>query len=347
MKTPVYFYCPSETVVASVPERVEHYWAWINAILVNNPVILADGARCNWDGPYSWTIQTFMHLRESGIRCELRSQIPSRGIIISHSDFWPTDAHPSNEQFFVEIKPDRDKKLRSAQFTICQSQYDPILKSLAAILQRVSVIGYWPQPSLVPRATTSRSIRNAAFIGNRESFLDRKDLLISELHKRNILLHFPPRQIWHDYSKIDLVIAVRDPSSFLPSAARHKRAERKPPNKLINAWLAEVPAILSPEPSYLALKKSNLDFLEASNVSEVLDAIDSEVLDAIVKLTSSPDLYKKMVANARNRGADYGTNAITSQWRCLLKQRVEPLYRKWLERPAERLCHDLVTRLFA
>jgi hypothetical protein len=338
MKSSVYFYCPSEKIVRAVPDRVEDYWAWINDILPNDAVLLSDGVKCTWDGPYSWTIQTYMYLRRAGLGCELLNEIPRSGIVISHSDFWPPDAYPKREQFFVEIKPDRGKKLRSPQFIICQSQYDPIFDGPTSKMDRAAVIGYWPQPGLIRRTNAyDRPIRTAAFIGNRENFLNQKDLLASELAKRNITFRFPPRAQWNDYSAIDLVIAVRDPSSFLPSAKVHKRVERKPPNKLINAWLAGVPAILSPEPSYLFLKKSRLDFLEASNVNEVFRAVD--------ELISSPELYQKMVENAEVRAADYGIDSVVWQWKNLVEERLDPLYREWRAKPATRLFHRLMTRL--
>jgi hypothetical protein len=171
-------------------------------------------------------------------------------------------------------------------------------------------------------------------VGNPESLLTQKDLLISELACRGVAFQCPPRKLWHDYSAIDLVIAVRDPSAFLPSAARHKWVERKPPNKLINAWLAQVPAILSPEPSYLMLKKSHLDFLEARNLEETLSAVD--------ELICSPELYCKMVENSRRRAADYGIASVVRQWKALLDEKLLPLYRMSLagrlfQRPPARL----------
>lgn len=337
MKHTVYFYCPSSKIVDSVPKCVEDYWAWINDILPAQAILLPDGHRCTWAGPYSWTIQTFMHLRQAGVDCKMSSEIPPNGIIISHSDFWPPNVYPSRTQFFVEIKPDRMKRLSSAQFTICQSQFDPFLRSWASRLDRVVAIGYWPQPSLIPRTKQGTSpIRTAAFMGNPESFLHKKDLLQSGLANRGISFVIPDRRQWNDYSAIDLVIAVRDPSAFLPCAEPHRRVERKPPNKLINAWLAETPAILSPEPSYLRLKLSCLDFMEARNVDEVLRAVD--------ELTCSDERYQRMVENARIRGASYGVDAVVAQWKTLLDKKLIPLYRKWLKRPTVRILHQFVAR---
>jgi hypothetical protein len=338
MKSTVYFYCPSEKIVRGVPNRAEDYWAWINQVLPNDAILLSDGLKCTWDGPYSWTIQTYMNLRQAGLGCELLSEIPPSGIVISHSDFWPPNAYPKRKQFFVEIKPDRGKKLHTPQFTICQSQYDPIFDDPTLKVSHAAVIGYWPQPGLIRRANTrGRLIRTAAFMGNRENFLSQKDLLASELAKRNIMFRFPPRSQWNDYSDIDLVVAVRDQSSFLPSAKVHKRVERKPPNKLINAWLARVPAILSPEPSYLLLKKSRLDFLDASDINEILKAVD--------ELISSPELYQKIVQNAEMRAADYGIDSVVEQWKNLIDKRLDPLYRQWQAKPLARIFHRAMMRI--
>jgi hypothetical protein len=48
--------------------------------------------------------------------------------------------------------------------------------------------------------------------------------------------------MWHDYSTDDLVLAVRD--------LTEKDALVKPASKLVNAWIAGVPALLGPEPAF-------------------------------------------------------------------------------------------------
>jgi hypothetical protein len=70
-----------------------------------------------------------------------------------------------------------------------------------------------------------------------------------------------PRQHWHDYSDVDVVVAVR---SF---------DHNDPPSKFHNAWHAGVPAVLR-ESAYQANRKRDLDYLEVSSADDVMLIVD-------------------------------------------------------------------------
>jgi len=308
------FYCPSKALVAAVPSRIADYWQWINEVIPAHPAKLPPGEFgefCLWHGPYSWTVQTWIHLRENEFECDLVSEIPDEGIIISHSDFWPTTLRPSSNQFLVEIKPDRNQNLRQAQFVLVQSAHDPLLREDIGRSGRVAVVPYWPQPSLIRRdSRRSTQVRQACFLGNGASFLSDVEVLTTRLEKIGILFKMPPRALWNDYSEVDLVIAVRDQAAFSSTCLADTNVLRKPPNKLINAWLAEVPAILSPEPSYLDLRLSSLDFVDAKTVKEIVTAAERLKVDG--------DLYNRMIDNGRKRAAGFGSHEIVANWISIL-----------------------------
>jgi len=237
--------------------------------------------------------------------------MPDEGIIISHSDFWPPTLRPSSNQFFVEIKPDREQVLREAQFVLVQSAHDPLLSDDIGRSRSVAVVPYWPQPSLIRRDSRRLTqVRQACFFGNRASLLSDVEELTTGLEKLGILFKMPARVLWNDYSEVDLVIAVRDQAALSGTGLAHTHVLRKPPNKLINAWLAEVPAILSPEPSYLDLRLCNLDFVDATTVDEIITAAE--------RLKADDALYSRMIDNARKRAAGFDSREIVAKWISIL-----------------------------
>src|SRR5436309_1927650 len=71
------------------------------------------------------------------------------------------------------------------------------------------------------------------------------------------------------------------------------RSTNKPASKLVNAWLAGVPALLGPEIAYRELRRSELDYCEVSSLAEAQAAVD--------RLLGDPGLYNAMVENGRAR----------------------------------------------
>ena len=264
-----------------------------------------------------------MQLQKHGIECELVSSIPEAGVILSHSDFWPSSVRPSATQLFVEIKPDRQKIVRYAQMTVVQSSLDPLLNSHLARAGRVEVVNYWPQPGLIPRdPNRADGIKAAGFFGNKESFLREVVKLHSELASIGLSFTMVPRSLWNDYSQVDLIIAVRNNSAFLSKAVRpHLRVELKPPNKLTNGWLAGVPSILSPEPSYLQLRRSKADFIIASTIDDIVSAAKH--------LKDNRLAYLEMRNNCGIRATEFGAAMVREQWKGLIEEKLVPAYRRW------------------
>jgi glycosyltransferase involved in cell wall biosynthesis len=119
----------------------------------------------------------------------------------------------------------------------------------------------------------------------------------------------PGQLAWHDYSRLDVVIALRPPARGL--------YPEKPASKLVNAWRAGVPAILGPEYAYRELRRSALDYLEAAS--------PAEVREAVVRLARDPTLYRAMVENGLRRAPEFSFEATTRRWASLLLETQPPL----------------------
>jgi hypothetical protein len=201
--------------------------------------------------------------------------------------------------------------VKVAQWVIEQNE-------LAPDSGRRRFLPHWPQPGLVARdsARGERVARVAYFgrTGALPAWLSEPSF-IAALQEQGVALEIRDRA-WHDYHDVDLVLACRD--------ERPSMLVLKPATKLVNAWLAGVPALLADEPAFRALRESELDYVAASGPEDVLAAVRRLQVDS--------ERYRGMIANGRRRAAAYSNAAVTARWMNLLTGEILPDYRSWLAR---------------
>jgi hypothetical protein len=103
---------------------------------------------------------------------------------------------------------------------------------------------------------------------------------------------------WYDYRDADVLVAVRHLSPAY--------ADSKPASKLVNAWMAGVPALLGPESAFRDLRESAYDYLEVRSADEVLAAIRW--------LKEHPGVYREMVRNGLARARAFAVDRLTASW---------------------------------
>lgn len=163
----------------------------------------------------------------------------------------------------------------------------------------------WPQPGIIPRSANRTGIHSIGFFGDARKNLSpafQTAEFIRALETLGLRLIIQGKQRegvkWNDYAELDLVIAVRDiPDSHL---------RLKPVNKLVNAWLAGVPALMGQEPALRAIQQNDLDYFPVNTPADALAAIK--------KLQSTPNLYPAMVAHGHKRALDFDDNAVAKKW---------------------------------
>lgn len=277
--------------------------------------------KCFGSGISVWIIQTYLRVNKTGLPVKLSSEAPSDGIVIVHAD----DLHTyfssprfSNKCLIVCVRADRKPQIY-ADFEIVQN-IESSIKCTRAIY-----MPHWPQPALLPRKE-SRGTNvlkivfkgagaecNTMFFSSEWSdFLAENGLqwVLDEAGWHGATIREYREVAWNDYSDADLVIAIRKNQTIL--------YDNKPASKLINAWLAGVPAILGPEVAYRELRRSEFDYIEASTLNEVMVAV--------VKLKNDPNLYNKMVENGRKRGADYSADVLVKKWSQLIYNDLASFY---------------------
>lgn len=346
VKPPIRFYVPVPELLAEAPQSSREYWPWISDALTRLSMSESHSRwAATWIGPYNWTIQSCLYLREAGLDCQLTSTLPETGIVVTHTDFLPTGLIPSSEQFFVALKPDRLLRRRFANFIIVQNERDPLCAGWPSVLLPSAFVRYWPQPGLVGRDPSREDrFETICFMGNRNNFLPEVDALRTKIRELGLTWLMPERGAWHDYSRMDAVVAVRPPETVTANAMPFGW-NRKPASKLCNAWLAGVPAILSPDSAFRDLRRSRLDFIEAQTIEDIVQVL--------VQLKRNPSLRRAMIENGHLRAREFSTARIAGAWKSLFQEEVFPAYARWARSRwrqewfsvSRRLLHDFKSEI--
>ena len=266
-------------------------------------------------GAQTSTIQVAGCLRAAGYECALVNCIEKPGIYLVHPDSYRPEVFDRPDVFLVSIRNDRAPNPDAH----CEIVQNP--NGVSTDEQRPAFfVPYYPQRGLVPRDHRRRrdTFRTIAYDGRCHNLapelLDESFQNWMGEHGLELVTRFSPQQ-WGDYAEVDAVIAIRD---------FQNPWHQKPANKLVNAWLAEVPALLGPESAFRFYRRSDLDYFEINS--------PARLREVLLELKSNSDLVHRMRANARARQEEVGFESVTRCWIDTLDRCIKPLARAWFSR---------------
>ncbi|HEY9694670.1 MAG TPA: hypothetical protein V6D15_20910 [Oculatellaceae cyanobacterium] len=298
---PIYFYIPKEYYPKSIPKSANEDWKGFGI------------------GIYAWTLQTYLHLQANNFPCKLTDTLPDEGIVLIHRN--------SFTAFQQQIKP--GKKL----LLIClKAEWEPYPYAQLHVVQNPLetkyiadsyYIPHWTQPGLIKRdRTRDDKFENIAFFGFPENLAPELTQPSWQAKLQDLGLNWyaaTNRDLWNNYSTIDTILAVR---SFDPTSRYLSRNYiSKPATKLYNAWCAGVPAILGYESAFQAERQSELDYLEVSSLTDVIDAIQ--------RLRDDYKLRQAMVENGDLRAEKIKPDKTVAKWHNFLTNVAIPAYNRW------------------
>jgi hypothetical protein len=182
-----------------------------------------------------------------------------------------------------------------------------------------TLIRHWPQPGLIGRDPGRGShigrlgyvgpVENLARVFRTNEFRDQLKQLGVELVIRD-----DPRH-WHDFSDLDLYLAVRDWPWHL--------IRTKPATKLAHAWLTGVPGLLGSEPAYRYYGQDGIDYFEVTTPEDVVAVVR--------RLKEEPGLYDSVRQHGFVKAAEHSEEAVIRQWIAVLKGPVYEHFKRWKE----------------
>lgn len=268
-----------------------------------------------------WIPHTYVRLRHAGHNVLIDNRPPGSGIAVVFA---------GDMRRFLSQAPRRRRPLivcAQADRLVPEADLADVIvqhNGLRANGRRRFFIPNWPQGGLIRRdPSREASVRTISYKGNPENlheaflspqwerFLENRGIQFvvdADMHEDDprltvdSFITFGSATRWNDYSDSDATLSVRPHSRDL---YRHK-----PAVKLVNAWRAGVPALLGPEHAFRELRRSDLDYMEVSSVSEAMEAVDG--------LANDPGLYNDIVENGVERGRDFSVESIRRRWESLL-----------------------------
>ena len=273
-------------------------------------------------GIYAWTVQTYLKLRESGVVCQLTDQLPERGIVLFHAN--------ATRGGTVCPGPNRLLICLKAESPLCSQAQLHVVQNPCEASRGRYFIPHWPQPGLRSRQPQDR-FKTVAFLGHRNSLapallepawetqLQQRGLQWLPVINTNDWNEYQSVDTrWNDYRPIDAIVAIRQ------FHLRRPGYRSKPATKLYNAWLAGVPAILGRELAYRAEGTTEVNYLEANSMAELLSCLD--------RLQQNVTVRRTLVNNGKRRAVHYTSAAIVNRWQQFLDHVAIPSYWTWCRR---------------
>lgn len=252
-----------------------------------------------------WTFQTALALKHyygDAIECTFGSECRSDAINLMH-----------NDDFGSRVKPWKGVTV------VARADRPPVIGADYVVEQNIAADGvnhrifipHWPQPGLQPRERTDDTVISVAYFGSADSLPSeyQTDEFRQHLMEHGITLHISFNN-WTDYRNVDVCLSFRKSHDY--------KLARKPASKLINGWLGQTVVVCDNEPSFQAIRESELDYLIAKT--------PDEVIAAILRLKNDPQLYRKMREQGNKRLQEYSREAVAARWMELL----EEIWRKGL-----------------
>jgi hypothetical protein len=253
-----------------------------------------------------WGVQAFHVLRGRGHDVTLSGTLDETAINVVHADDFPWRDTPWRS-FVVIVRADREPTF-AGQIEIVQN-------ATCRWMDTDIYVPHWPQPGLLPRdPARGDRVETLTYLGKEANLASgfRSDAFRAALARLGVRLVIHERE-WWDYRETDVVLAVRDGSPMYLSI--------KPASKLVNAWMAGCPAVLSDEAGYRELRRGPLDYFAA--------ATPADVLLALTALRDDSQLFRKMVDNGMRRADAHSVERVADRWEEVLAGPVAERFEAW------------------
>ncbi len=275
-------------------------------------------------GEHSWSLQTYLRLRQAGCPVTCSRDLVADRINIGHAATLG-QLEPRRNAFVVSLQADFPR-VPWAHLHVVQNQAQ-------AKPPHSYWIPHWPQPGLVARSPSRTSVSCVAHAGRLWMLTGEPEEWNEDLARIGChFVHLDPNR-WNDLSGVDVLLAIR---SFNP-----RTYKTKPPTKLLNAWIAGIPLVAGNDCAFSQLGTPGTDYLLVASLEEALAAIR--------KLKDDPAFYRSIVDHGRERAADFTRERMISRWTDFLNNVAAERYHRWLagERESGFVwgCRILHTRL--
>lgn len=206
--------------------------------------------------------------------------------------------------FVVGVRADKSP----SKLAHCEIVQNPTVET-----QRSFYLPLWPQPGLKRRDLNRKRVETIAYAGFKHQEISRILVQLAlDLYETNLRVIMRDKKSCADLTDIDLLLAIRsfdgDPQI------------RKPPSKLVNGWIANIPVLATPEIGYQTVGLAGSNYLEVRS--------REDLRDAVLKLSNDPSLYDRIKEEGALKSLHYSRESIAVLWEDTLRNNIIPLFEK-------------------
>jgi len=276
---------------------------------------------CFADGISAWTLQTFLELRSVGTTVSLSNQFRHDTINVAHAI--SLNAYlQKRPEFIISLQADYPRSIGVQQH---------IVQNKSQVLgENVCWMPHWPQPGLLPRDKRRKEVRNVGYAGRQYYNVFRGEFINQRLKSMGLrLVELSPAN-WNDFSQIDVLCGVRSTDGY--------SYDKKPPSKMINSWLANVPFIGGPDSAYKQIGHPGINYLLAENTDEIFSGLRS--------LVDNPHRYQSLVTEGCLAGKLYCRESIRNQWIAYFSRIYMEEFVRWKKNGLRQNIHFLACDIY-
>lgn len=244
-------------------------------------------------GPECWGLLTYLLLRQAGMQVTAGTEARDEVVNVVFATLTRAFQVPSHA-WMVVVRADY-RAIWSADEHLVQNQMQQGPLS--------TWIPLWPQTGLIPRRPDRTVCERVGFFGLSYYLAGQLSEWNRQLADLQMTMEIRDPSRWNDYSDVDVVMAIRTFDDY--------PYPRKPASKLINAWLAGVPAIVGMDSAYRQIAQPEADFLVANSMETAIAQIR--------RLRTEPGLYEQLVKHGRDRSTEFTRNRVIDRWRQVLE----------------------------
>lgn len=298
--------------------RSLHFWTLRNveSIVEWDPDISPGRHASGWGHSFA---EPYVRLRTRGAPVSVGPGAPANSIVVASLEElgeWSGDIIPSRAARLAAIA------LRGNPVVLVRNDYPldievPASVSLELLPNRSSCatrpglpMPPLPQRGLVrrdlTRGTVLESVALKSMPANLPTWLPKVERMLRAI-EMSIRVDSSPDN-WPDFSTVDVALCARRRHPVYDPDHTYLR---KPPTKLVNAWVAGAIPVVFPEEPYLELVRPGIDGLVAESPHDVAALLG--------ELRGDPDRVRDMQAAISLRAEDVGVMAVLDCWERLLR----------------------------
>lgn len=208
-----------------------------------------------------------------------------------------------------------------------------IVQNQAAAARDRIYMPHLPQIGLIKRSQKRKKVRHVAYFGEPKNLWWPQSEVANLTKRLNLEFQVKGQSEWSDYSDVDISIGIR--------TLDKNKHNNKPPTKLINSWLAEVPFVGGNDSAFSQCGNAGRDYLRVTNCGDLIHSLK--------QLRDDVGYYNLLVNSGVERSRMYTAENTGSKWISLFETEIFPRYEIWTRESesAKRIRLARLARMFA